>query len=196
MDKETLLAYDLRAAAFAQEWSDQPPPLDLQEILLSYFTPGPTADIGCGSGRETAWLNSQGFPTLGYDPSAGLLEEARLLYPGLHFDLAALPELEGIPRGIFDNVVCETVIMHLPVAVIGSSVASLVSLLRPGGVLYLSWRVTEGAGKRDEHGRLYSAFDPALIMRQLDGLEVLLDEKVVSESSGKVVRRVVVRMPG
>ena len=53
-----------------------------------------------------------------------------------------LPQLDGVARASFDNVLCETVIMHLPRADIAPSVRTMLSLLKPDGMLYLSWRVT------------------------------------------------------
>ena len=65
MDRKTLAAYDLDAAAFAKDWHDQPAPVDLQEIVERFFVRGGnSADIGCGSGREVAWLNANGFPAV------------------------------------------------------------------------------------------------------------------------------------
>ena len=62
MDRATLAAYDSDAAAFARDWHEQPAPVDLQEIVARFFIKGgATADIGCGSGREVAWLNAQRF---------------------------------------------------------------------------------------------------------------------------------------
>jgi hypothetical protein len=59
MDRATLAAYDNDAAAFAQDWHEQPAPVDLQDIIRRFFIKGGvTADIGCGSGREVAWLNA------------------------------------------------------------------------------------------------------------------------------------------
>ena len=40
--------------------------------------------------------------------------EALRRYPRLSFEIAALPALDGVPGAAFDNVLCETVIMHLP----------------------------------------------------------------------------------
>jgi SAM-dependent methyltransferase len=193
MDHATLAAYDADAAAFAKDWHDQPPPVDLHELVRRFFRPGLTADIGCGCGREVAWLDTNGFPAIGYDASEGLLAQARSRYPGLRFEAAALPELAGIADGAFDNVLCETVIMHLARAAIAPAVRRLVAILKSGGILYLSWRVTESADQRDRHGRLYAAFDPALVLDALDGAEILLDEEVVSASSGKKIRRIVAR---
>jgi SAM-dependent methyltransferase len=193
MDHATLATYDAEAATFAQDWHDQPPPVDLHALVRRFFRPGLTADIGCGSGREVAWLDTNGFPAIGYDASEGLLVQARLRYPGLRFEAAALPELAGIADGAFDNVLYETVIMHLARAAIVPAVRRLVAILKSGGILYLSWRVIEGADQRDRHGRLYAAFDPALVLDALDGTEILLDEEGVSASSGKKIRRIVAR---
>jgi SAM-dependent methyltransferase len=194
MDRQTLAAYDVDAADFARQWHRQPAPHDLHALVNRYFGPGATADIGCGSGREVAWLAAHGFPLVtGYDPSTGLLREARALYPHLAFKTAALPDLAGIPDGGLDNVLCETVIMHLAHHAIAPSVARLMAILRPGGVLYLSWRVTAGVDQRDAHGRLYAAFESQLVTHALAGATILLDEEAVSASSGKTVHRLVAR---
>lgn len=193
MDPRTLAAYDAAAATFAEEWHAQPPPEDLHALIRRWFRPGATADIGCGSGREVAWLDANGFPAIGYDASPGLLAEARKRYPRSQFESAALPELYGIADGSFDNVLCETVIMHLDRAAIAPSVRRLLAILKPGGILYMSWRVTTGADLRDGQGRLYAAFDKAIVLDQLAAALVLLDETVISASSGKRIHRVVAR---
>ncbi|MBB3571920.1 SAM-dependent methyltransferase [Rhizobium sp. BK491] len=193
MDRSTLEAYDRNAALFAADWQAQSTPTDLQEVVRRFFRPGLTADIGCGSGRDTAWLCQNGFSAIGYDPSEGLLAEARRLYPDLHFECSALPALEGVASGAFANVLCETVIMHLAPAMISDAVRRLLSLLEPDGTLYLSWRLNETGSRRDKHGRLYANFDGDLVRGVLDAATVLLDEQLESASSGKMVRRIVAR---
>ena len=152
MDRQTLAAYDLDAAACAKDWLGQPAPVDLQEVVERFFVRGGTsADIGCGCGREVAWLHANGFSAVGFDASEGLLSEARRRYPSFKFAHAELPELRGV--GTFDNVLCETVIMHLDRKQIAASVRRLLDIVKPSGILYLSWRVTEGADQRDEKQR-------------------------------------------
>jgi hypothetical protein len=75
------------------------------------------------------------------------------------------------------------------------SLQRMMSILKPGGVLYVGWRVTEGADRRDAHGRLYAAFDSGLVAAQLTGAAILLDEEAVSASSAKRIHRVVARKP-
>src|ERR1700690_1596753 len=160
MDSKTLAAYDHAAAAFARDWHEQPAPSDLRDVVTRFFIKGgATADIGCGSGREVAWLNANGFPAVGFDASEGLLAQARSRYPDLNFAWAELPALRGIAANAYDNVLCETVIMHLDRARIAPSVRRMLDIVKPGGVFYLSWRVTEEAEQRDRRGRLYAAFD-------------------------------------
>jgi len=194
VDRLTLAAYDTDAAAFARDWHEQPAPIDLQEIVARFFIRGgATADIGCGSGREVAWLNVNGFPAVGFDASEGLLAQARARYPDLNFAWAELPTLRGIAANTYDNVLCETVIMHLHHARIASSVRRLLDIVKPGGVFYLSWRVTEDADQRDKYQRFYAAFDAGLVRAELAAATSLLDEEVVSASSGKKIHRIVVR---
>ena len=197
MDRATLAAYDQDATAFADDWHAQPAPVDLQEIVARFFIKGGvTADIGCGSGREVAWLNANGYSGVGFDASDGLLAETRSRYPALDFAHAELPELAGIAAATYDNVLCETVIMHLDRAQIAPSVRRMLDIAKPGGVFYLSWRVTDDADARDKHGRLYAAFDAALVRAELSAATTLLDEEVVSASSGKKIHRLVVRKRG
>jgi SAM-dependent methyltransferase len=192
MDRRTLAAYAAAAETFAQDWHDQPPASDLHEIVRRFFTPGLSADIGCGSGRDVAWLVANGFPAIGYDPCEGLLEEARARYPQLEFVTAALPELTGVPDDTFENVLCETVLMHLERGSVVPAVHRLVAILKPGGALYLSWRLSE-IDHRDQHGRLYAALDKKLVADALAAATLLLDEQVVSKSSGKTIHRMVAR---
>ena len=194
MDRKTLAAYDQDAVAFAKDWHDQPAPVDLQEVVERFFVRGGnSADIGCGSGREVAWLNANGFSAAGFDASDGLLAEARRRYPNFKFAHAELPELKGIGARAYDNVLCETVIMHLERAQIAAAVRRLLDIVKPSGILYLSWRVTESADLRDAQGRLYASFDAALVLTELKTAALLLDEEVVSASSGKTIHRIVAR---
>jgi SAM-dependent methyltransferase len=192
LDHKTLCIYDRKAADFAADWEDgQAPPVDLRDAVRLYFGDGPTVDVGCGSGRDAAWLSENGFDVVGLDASTGLICEARRRHPDVRFEIDRLPELSTLQRGSYINVLCETVIMHLPVSSIAESVRQLVSLLVPGGTLYLTWRVTRDDDVRDDEGRLYSSFSPSLVRDALAPTQIVLDEERVSASSGKVIYRIV-----
>jgi SAM-dependent methyltransferase len=194
IDQATLAAYDKSAAEFAADWHAQPPPTDLHAAVRQYFRVGGlTADVGCGSGRDAAWLSENGYPCVGYDASEGLLARARERYPKLKFVRSALPSLSEIHDASFDNVLCETVIMHLPLDAVMPSIKRMLAILKPQGMLYLSWRVTRDRDQRDGHGRFYAAFKVNDIRAGLTGSKLLLDEEITSDSSGKTIHRLVAR---
>ena len=133
MDPETLAAYDMDAAAFAKDWLGQPAPVDLQEVVERFFVRGgASADIGCGCGREVAWLDANGFSghrvrCLGRSAGRGARGDTRRC----RFAHAELPELNGIAANAYDNVLCETVIMHLDRKQIAAAVRRLLDIVKP-----------------------------------------------------------------
>lgn len=195
MDRQTLDAYERNAAGFAAAWEAQPVPSDMYELLRRFFVPGPSADIGCGSGRDAEFLCRHGFASVGYDASPALLAEARHRHPGIEFRQAALPELHGIAEAAFVNVLCETVIMHLPSNAVAPALARLLTILRPGGTLYLSWREIAD-DRRDDVGRFYVALADSEVLQHLAPAEILLAARAVNASSGHTVHRIVARKPG
>jgi len=194
VDERTLAAYDGEAARYCDDWLGQPSPEDIHVLWRRFFAlEGESADIGSGSGRDVDWLNRNGYPCTGFDASEGLLAESRQRFPHYHFAQAALPDLEGVMAGSYRNVVCETVLMHLPIAEVRPAVRSLVRLLTPGGTLYLSWRVTEAADIRDPSDRLYCAFAVQDVRDELADWVLLYDVEELSQSSGRRVHRLIAR---
>jgi 2-polyprenyl-3-methyl-5-hydroxy-6-metoxy-1,4-benzoquinol methylase len=190
MDQKTLEAYAKRAQQYSNEWNSQLVPKDIYSLIKKYFVSGTIADIGCGNGRDAAWMKKCGFQVSGFDSSAELVEIAGRLHPSISFGISELPDLREV-TSVYDNVFCETVIMHLPKTEIPRSLQSLKRILRAEGILYLSWRVTEGADVRLPDGRLYSAFDPDFILNHFNSKSILHFEDKTSESSGKRVCRLV-----
>ena len=197
MDRETVDAYDVWSVSYASDWLHQPAPADMYALLMRYFEPGRTIDVGCGAGRDVAWLKENGFDVKGVDASSGLLNEAMKAYPGIDFDRAVLPGLSELKGERYQNVLCETVLMHLDPADIQLATQALLNLLLPGGTLYLSWRVTPEQSLRDNNGRLYASFNEGRVREVvLREAKILFDEEQVSASSGKIIHRLIVRKFG
>jgi SAM-dependent methyltransferase len=167
MDESTLKAYNERASFHAARMRVIAPNR-VHALALRGFHPGaPTADVGCGSGRDTAWLLENGFAAVGYDASPGMLAEARAAYPQLDLREAALPALDGVPDASFDNLLCNAVLMHLPAAQLPVAAASIARVLRPGGRLVVAIRRSQEGIEREGDGRLFTPIDRT-------GLEALL----------------------
>lgn len=188
MDRTTLDVYDSSAQAFVTRWLSEQAPSDMYDLFRRFFRPGLTADIGSGSGRDAAWLNANGFPAIGYDVSQGLLAQARARFPHIEFRYAALPELSGVPARHFDNVCCETVLMHLPREEIKPAVTRMLEILQPGGVIYMSFRITENADHREKDGRLFTAYVGDHVRRALTRQEILFDGTIPRPAGGTVQR--------
>ncbi len=156
MDSQTIHTYNTRAAAFCADYRRATPAALYRLVQQHFHHELPTADIGCGSGRDTAWLTAHGYPTIGYDASPAMLDEARRAYPGLTLREAALPALATIPDCAYANVLCCAVLMHLPRGAIAPAVGSLARILRPGGRVLLSYRASDDVGERAEDGRLFT----------------------------------------
>lgn len=191
MDEKTKLSYSENAHKFTADWQRQSSPQDMYKLVERFFIAGgSTADIGCGDGRDAHWLITNGFHPKGYDSSSDLIDIAGELYPEIKFQIALLPNLAEISDS-YENVLCETVIMHLPKREIPEAVQSLKRITRQNGIIYLSWRVTEGNDFRSPDGRLYSAFESDFILQHFDKKRLLHFEDRISESSGKRVCRLI-----
>ena len=66
-------------------------------------------------------------------------------------------------------------------------------VIKPAGVLYLSWRVTQGADQRHPDGRLYAAFDPAMVQAQLQACSIPHVDDTRSLGSGKRICRIIAK---
>src|SRR5690242_2328062 len=106
MDRESIQAYECDAAEIAARHRAITP-TELHRLIRGFFHPAqPTADIGCGCGRDVAWLAGQGFPAAGYDASEAMLRAAREFYPEQEFHCDRLPDLPTVPDQAFANVLC------------------------------------------------------------------------------------------
>ena len=74
MDNQTIDIYDQEAETIAKLHSTLMPER-IYELISNYFIPNNaiSADIGCGIGRDTAWLNQRGYSIIGIDASASFI---------------------------------------------------------------------------------------------------------------------------
>ena len=93
MDSTTINSYNHENETIAKLHASLTPHRIYELIDLYFIKNAPTADIGCGIGRDTHWLNNQGFSVIGIDASDGMLKQARQLFPQLLFKHDYLPQL-------------------------------------------------------------------------------------------------------
>ena len=102
---------------------------------------GPVCDLGCGPGEVAYYLNQIGTPEVfGIDLAPDMITLARQLNPGLEFrsnDYGALPDAENSWAGIaaFYSIV------HVPRADVIHILREWKRVLKPGGMLLLSFHI-------------------------------------------------------
>lgn len=139
-------AYDQIAAAFAATHSAMPMNLiALGERFLTFAKPGARIlDLGCGAGRDMAWLAGQGVRVVGADLSRGMLKEARIhtRSPLARMDLRRL----SFGDGQFGGVWCNAALLHIPKAEVPSALREICRVLLPGGILLLGLQAGDDEG--------------------------------------------------
>lgn len=194
MDQQTIETYNTEAESIAKLHSTLIPERIYELIERHFIKRGKTLDVGCGIGRDTHWLNKQGYEAVGVDASEGMLSYAKSLYPKIDFILDYLPDLKTQDNSIFDNILCSAVLMHLNDADFMSACARLFSLLADEGVLIISFRGTNEQGYR-EKGKLYNPIevDQFLIFVNDQKGALLVKESIADNSRGLLWHNFVIK---
>ena len=112
--QHTMGTYDRIASDFARLHATMPQTLidDGRRFLALVGPEAQILDVGCGAGRDMAWLEAQGAHVTGLDLSRGMLAQARLQVRGtlVAADMCHLP----FPDGAFAGVWCMAASPHLP----------------------------------------------------------------------------------
>ena len=123
-------------------------------------------DVGCGTGRDLAFLLGKGKDACGVDPSREMLVGAHQTLDEHGFSgegrlfVGSLPDLSQFAESEFDGVLCSAVLMHLPEEELFDAVYALRRVLRPGGTLMVSVPAARNdvdpVTRRDGGGRLFT----------------------------------------
>jgi SAM-dependent methyltransferase len=105
--------------------------------------------MGCGPGQIARYLHCRRIPTLGVDLSPRMIAEARRLNPEIHFhqgDMLSLPDTDNSWGGIA-AFYC---IIHIPREKIVDALLEMKRVLKPGGVLLITFHLGEEIKHLDE----------------------------------------------
>ena len=151
MDRRTLAFYESRAADWAAHLPhEHSPRLD---PFLDRLPPGASIlEMGCGDGRDAAWMIARGFDV---HPSDGTPAMARLASErlGRGVPVMEFAELDAVEA--FDGVWCQASLLHLSEAELRPVLARIHRALKPGGWHWASYKDGSGGG-RDVGGRFFS----------------------------------------
>ncbi|MET8630658.1 class I SAM-dependent methyltransferase [Kitasatospora sp. NPDC004669] len=97
---------------------------------------GEVADLGCGPGRVTAYLDSLGLSAFGVDVSGEMVALARRAYPRLRFLRGSMAALD-VADGALGGILAWYSVHHTPPERLPQLFAEFARVLAPGGHLLL-----------------------------------------------------------
>jgi len=146
-DDETLKtrwAYERCAPSYARANQNMPDALvqAARHLGLLVGDGARVLDVGCGAGRDMAWLESLGLSLTGLDYSLAMLVQARSRVKGslVWMDMREL----GLTSGFFSAAWCSAALLHLGRDQAPRALSEIRRVLHPGGVFFLSVQHGEG----------------------------------------------------
>ena len=172
MDKSTdstLAYYGCNASAYFDETVSLPP-IPARERFIGLLSTGATIlDLGCGSGRDSAFFRKKGFRVTAVDasPQLALLASTYIgqVVHAMRFDDIAY-------ESCFDGIWACASLLHCARGEIRSIFGRCVRALSIGGVWYMSFK--HGDCERiDDRGRCFTDYTPESLRSTLDELNTV-----------------------
>jgi SAM-dependent methyltransferase len=129
-------------------------------------------EVGCGPGRDMAWLESRGVVVVGVDLSRGMLQQARLRARGplAQMDMRRI----GVRPAALHGAWCNAALLHIPLDDAPYVLAQIAALLVSGGPLFVS--LQGGAGETWEHAAYGHAVDRFFARYSADEVVAMLTD--------------------
>lgn len=172
--------------------------LDMGDMLDKFiaFLPegGEVLDLGCGSGRDSLYLIERGFGVTAVDGSRELCELASI---HIGQDVLQMQFSELDFDEVFDGIWACASLLHTTPDEFEEIFGKVIKCLKPGGVLYMSFKHGEFSGFRN--GRYFNDFkskemkDIISRLPELNLLEIWKSTDVRNENGDEVWLNVLVK---
>ena len=148
-------SYDRLAREYAQEFAleleRKPFDRKMLELLIEKVGKvGTICDMGCGPGQVAGYLHRVGASACGVDLSKEMIGEARRLHPDVPFHQGDMLGLKHLADNSFAGIAAFYSIIHIPRESVVDALRELRRVLRPGGVLLLTFHIGNEIIHRDE----------------------------------------------
>ena len=178
-------SYDELSDEYARQLFNELQNKPLDRRLLDRFAEetmgrGKVCDMGCGPGQVASHLHKCGANGFGLDLSPRMLEQARLLNPGISFQEGNMMAL-SLRDGSLAGIVAFYAIVNIPEESLPLIFREMDRVLEPGGLLLLAFHTGEETIQVKElWGRPISLdfffFRVSAIRRYLEAARLTIDE--------------------
>ena len=164
-DAQTLAVYAREAESYARRDRTERAGGFL-EPFMAMLPPGAVIlDLGCGAGWAAAIMQERGFDVHALDASP---EFVALAQPKLRRPVRIM-SFEGVDEvAAYDAIWASGTLLHVRKAGMPALVARLSRALKPGGLLFATFKAGEGEA-RDKLGRFYAYYSLAELQRLIAG---------------------------
>lgn len=143
---DTQSSYDRVAAEYARriygELAGKPFDRKMLDWLIEKVGDlGLICDMGCGPGQIARYLRDHGAQACGVDLSEGMIAQARELNPGIDFAAADMRTLDDVPDAAYGGIAAFYSILHIPEADLSQTFNTFKRVLKPGGVLLMTFHL-------------------------------------------------------
>lgn len=176
----TVQSYDKIAESYSKktmELSDR----DFQETMIDktirMLPEGShVIDLGCGDGRDTAYIRSKGVDVVGIDLSENMVSVARIKYPDCAFLQMEMRETV-FPEGTFDCVWASASMINLPKTALNTLEKEVCRVLTGEGIFAFSFKIGEKEGFEehdyaDGYPRYFSYYTIEELKKRFNYLEI------------------------
>jgi SAM-dependent methyltransferase len=153
--QQIIECYNKTAGKYADALFDELLHKPFDRLILSEFgkenrSKGKIVDIGCGPGQTTRFLHQQGLMNIiGTDISPGMIEKARVLNPGIEFEVADMLKLQ-YPNNVFSSAIAFYAIVHFTETELKKAFAETYRVLDDDGQFLFSFHIGNEIIHRDD----------------------------------------------
>ncbi|MBX3062915.1 MAG: class I SAM-dependent methyltransferase [Anaerolineae bacterium] len=146
MTSDIQSSYDRLAAEYARRIAGELDHKPFDRKMLDWLAEkvadrGVICDLGCGPGHVARYLQERESAVCGIDLSAGLIEQARTLNPGIDFEQGDMTALTNIADESFGGIAAFYSIINIARESVPAALSEMRRILKPNGVLLVTFHI-------------------------------------------------------
>jgi SAM-dependent methyltransferase len=155
MNEELQSSYDRVAENYAKQFRDEIDKKPFDRKMLDWLAEkvgglGVICDMGCGPGQIARYLHSKGVKVCGVDLSPAMVQQAQGLNTDIPFQRGDMLALNDVADNSYGGIAAFYSIVHIPRQKVVQALQELKRVLRPKGMLLLTFHIGQEIKHLDE----------------------------------------------